>query len=647
MVLLNGIDDDSELANRRSSGRTRKLTARGQALVGSKYLPVASAKNALDEVVSPTDSNISDNSFEKPKTYRRSSTTKVQASHVSDLTSPPPTPDSPSKLGPVSKDDVKADPVVFEQPDRRALRRDRKPSARFLEATAEPLIVDTVEEPNRRASRRDRKSTAKALEAQDTSDPRKRSTSLSETSPHAELEPRAASAKLLVSPDAEVQVSTTSSKTRRRQSSPKRQPEVTPLKRSASPTKNAPQPKSPRLSLKISTRTTNPGSSTASESEQLAKKTQQDASAVKPAKASLKPLRRPSSLRFEVSTLDDEAKTSYHKVALNDFNEKLDQRNSASRPQGILIDGKLFRPTKLVIMRRPKSSSSSKKQNTASPSIARKLHSSSKSPDSMYKQPKSTLQSPMPDATPIRFSPFVPVTPQAKTGCNLFCLSPSSRILAFAQIAAESTDSDDEEDDEDAAMVGSKSSSSGLYEKWMAIGRERFCVCNKPGHSHAHPTAPSTPTTELQKAVMPNGVSESPPADPALPTLSPGKTMPIPLPPLNSVMPATQGRKVSALYSAMADSPRESRPSRPSSNSDALSAHQKHAKMMSYEQRMSEDFRALEAIRHQAKMEGVSITHDMTYGQIKQRLDQHRTKASYGFAHADGSSKGKGKVIQI
>jgi hypothetical protein len=107
--------------------------------------------------------------------------------------------------------------------------------------------------------------------------------------------------------------------------------------------------------------------------------------------------------------------------------------------------------------------------------------------------------------------------------CNLFCLSPSARILAFAQLAAESSDSDE---DDDAAASGS------LYNKWLAEGRERFCVCASNASAHAHPV--------LAPAVRP-------PPEPVVASRI------FPLPPVNSVMSAAEGRKVSALYNALTD----------------------------------------------------------------------------------------------
>jgi hypothetical protein len=55
---------------------------------------------------------------------------------------------------------------------------------------------------------------------------------------------------------------------------------------------------------------------------------------------------------------------------------------------------------------------------------------------------------------------------------------------------------------------------------------------------------------------------------------------------------------------------------------------------VSYEELMSEDYRALEAMRQQAKMEGVAVTYDLRYGQIKALLDKHRMEASSWGSHA-------------
>ena len=147
-------------------------------------------------------------------------------------------------------------------------------------------------------------------------------------------------------------------------------------------------------------------------------------------------------------------------------------------------------------------------------------------------------------------------TESDRTKCNLTCLSPSSRILAFAKLAAESTDSDDEEEDDDDSdcIDTAVPSSHAMYQRWMAIGREEFCICNQPATIQALSAAAKTSRTKPPQSDIPTRVNSPISRDAISMDLSEGVKIPFPIPEVNTIIPASQGMRVSALLRAVADS---------------------------------------------------------------------------------------------
>jgi hypothetical protein len=618
------LDDDPDLGFRRSSGRTRKLTSKYQALAGSKYLPPDSANHASEEPASPTRSS---SSKAPPDTVE----VQPQSRSRSTVSIEPPTSSAELLTNAVNVDTVTATlatSYVVEEPTKRASRRERKPTTKLLEASADPELAFTAEHSSRRASRRERKSTAKVLESQEYSPPPKQPPSPNKEVSLVEVEAVVVAGVHPISP-AQVDPSNDAAFHKDQStvlSKDAAQVEAAPSsrKRSTSNTKNPPRVKVPRLSRKHS-----PASDKLPVLEPLQNpaSTETEHLKLKSSRLSLKPPRRPSNLGFAVSTAEDdtESRTGGTKEARIIFTAEGRQQ---SREQGVIINGRPFKPTKLVIIRRPKSSLSETTE--------------------------------LADATPIRFSPFAPAETQDQQGvrtCNLLCLSPSSRILAFAQIAADLSDSDEDDEDSDEVDSG-RISSNALYEKWIAIGRERFCVCNTTSTTHAHPptsklaqasgsrpprsstskasksSASKDSLSEAEKALIPNGVSESTLADPVFPGLRPEAIAAMSSPPVNSIVSASDGLRESAFYRAMADNP----PAAPRLdlpwNGISKKSPAVPPRSVSYEELMSEDYRALEAMRQQAKMEGVAVTYDLRYGQIKALLDKHRMEASSWGSHA-------------
>ena len=245
--------------------------------------------------------------------------------------------------------------------------------------------------------------------------------------------------------------------------------------------------------------------------------------------------------------------------------------------------------------------------------------------------------------------------------CNLFCLDPAARILAFAQIAAESSESDEDESSENGHAPQ-------LYEKWLEKGRDRFCVCSNHshGHTHAHHDDEAGPVSEAITREKAATVVDAPPIqNEDLAAVVPKDTVvPIEVPPVNSIMKKSQGRRVSALYNVMAGnsssggsgsgsyashshshSPMEYSPGyqpptavngsatasnnpRPVNGKSPTPPNANHNGGLSFEERMRWDQQMLERIRRDARDGGVSVTLGMSYNDIKALLDAKKSSVS-------------------
>ena len=589
--------DELDSASRRSSGRTRKLTEKYQALTGSKLLPTGSSNIASEDNASPSTTASPEKLPQVIKPRRRSSTAVARSDSPQAVASLLPAHLVSLEVNEEAKDVLTASDIVEESP-KRASRRERKPTAKYLESIAAPEASDDLEEQNNRTSQRRRRSSAKAVDIEAASSPPESSVSLQKAVPQR--------SGAITSP--EHSDSSAHSEAR---------PEVNvSRKRSSSPSNEVSQAKAPRLSAKAWSQAPEPMPAAASAKASTSPR--QSPAKAKPPRLSLKPPRRPSNLRFAVSNAEDTVGHTAH--------DHLDGRITASpgyqmmtKMPGRPVNGDTSKPQKVVTLR-----------YGVAPARLSQMH----------------------DATPIRFSPMVADKNEAEAGekdCNLFCLSPSSRILAFAQLAAESTDSDeDEEDDDDSDdELTIRPSSQGLYKKWIARG-QRFCMCNKQAGAHGQPIAPKHATSELQEARMPTADSASTIKDPFLLSVREEAETAAALPPVNSIMPASEGRRVSALYSAMSDnasaarldkSPESGLTIQSSKSATTKRRQAASTKSKSFEERMSEDYLALEAIRHQATMEGVKARNTMDYHQIKTLLDEHRLDASTAIGHGHGLVK--------
>jgi hypothetical protein len=232
--------------------------------------------------------------------------------------------------------------------------------------------------------------------------------------------------------------------------------------------------------------------------------------------------------------------------------------------------------------------------------------------------------------------------------CGLFCLPEPSRILAFAKIAAESIESDDEENSDGGRQPE-------LLNKWLQKGGQH-CVCNEPPRAHA--ADPSDELQERAQAEEPRrstGQSEALQNEDIAAVVPNSTTLPLEIPPVNSIMSKSQGRRVSALYNVLTGSPSpnpsnngssvstsrhqsvsvgsQKTPASPAPGSAAASvtpsahaATEVQPSTGSYGERVRWDYQALERVRREAEVLGLAIPTDMPYAQIKTLLEERKTQ---------------------
>ncbi|KIW12311.1 hypothetical protein PV08_09588 [Exophiala spinifera] len=230
-------------------------------------------------------------------------------------------------------------------------------------------------------------------------------------------------------------------------------------------------------------------------------------------------------------------------------------------------------------------------------------------------------------------TPSLPAVPPRNT-CDLFCLSPSARILAFAKIALQMPESDDEEGDD--VLPGSA-------QDWH-VYTHHWCQCRKPP-----PLKPMrTSSEELARALMPNTVSDGTkqnPVDLTQPAASP--EVELLSAPVNTILRATDAERLSKLFGppaaetparsgGLTSSPltehgfsnsqvRSSGPSRAGLQESvntycSPSLPESTSAKRSYEDRIREDYEALTKIRKMAEAMGVSWDFNMTYDDINNAL---------------------------
>lgn len=244
--------------------------------------------------------------------------------------------------------------------------------------------------------------------------------------------------------------------------------------------------------------------------------------------------------------------------------------------------------------------------------------------------------------------------------CGLFCLPEASRILAFASIAADSIESDDEENS-DAGQQPE------LLGKWLSKGSQH-CICNKPSLDDEHDTMDLTQKQSANQQGSTAQVSTEALQNADVAAVIPENvTLPLSIPPVNSIMSKPQGRRVSAFYNVLtgSTSPRESTvassnstsrhesksasprktdplsvPGKPTTVAQQLPEVESSARPRtgSHEERARWNYQALERVRRDAKEVGLPISVKMSYAQIQLQLEQHKMQHRGGMSERSSMS---------
>ncbi|KIV77527.1 hypothetical protein PV11_09317 [Exophiala sideris] len=225
-----------------------------------------------------------------------------------------------------------------------------------------------------------------------------------------------------------------------------------------------------------------------------------------------------------------------------------------------------------------------------------------------------------------------------KNTCNLSCLEPSSRLLAFAEIARQMPDA---EVDDTEVMPGS-------VHDWRAYTGQ-WCECNKVQPAVAAPID----SEELARALLPNTVAGSSKYEPIDLTESQPQATPeaeLLSTPVNTILRASDAERLSLLYAAppvdaesrdrnslsagpsvlreLSFSAPQARPSGP--------RHQMNTMMYppptsstplparnSYEERIRRDHENLTSIRQRAAAKRIQWTFNMTFDEIQALILEH------------------------
>ncbi|KIX06585.1 uncharacterized protein Z518_04561 [Rhinocladiella mackenziei CBS 650.93] len=240
-----------------------------------------------------------------------------------------------------------------------------------------------------------------------------------------------------------------------------------------------------------------------------------------------------------------------------------------------------------------------------------------------------SLSQPEPSHTTSGSAAEVPQASDTQEPCNLSCLSPSSRLLAFAEIARQMPDSDDE----DEVVPGS-------LQDWR-IYTQAWCQCEKNEPLQTD----RTNSVELARALLPNKVSEGTLYDPVDLTRSVSEVELLSTP-VNTIIRATDAERLSQLFT----NPGHGRAARGSNPSPVTTGHRRPSDVLvsepvgptrrrstiridphpqilqppqpsspmkkAYEEPLRDDRNALSDIRKRAAARGIQWNFNMTFDDI-------------------------------
>lgn len=343
-----------------------------------------------------------------------------------------------------------------------------------------------------------------------------------------------------------------------------------------------------------------------------------DAPPRKSARISYSGAKVPSKLRYSVSSANSEADDAER--------VEIPQTPASKKPQAAEIPETSSSQKSKVIVLKSKRLSEVTSPNQTSP--MRPLASTASSPTAKRrskrrsKRMKATTETPQP--------PAQPTSTEIPGSCNLFCLSPSSRLLAFAEIARQMPDSDDEDED---VVAGSS-------QDWRSY-TQLFCRCDKDLHFQTN----RANSVELARALMPNTVSQDTRYDPVDLSTSGTPEAELLSTPVNTIIKATDAERLSQLYAGpnshvQGRTPNGAPAAGTSQSRDGLGAPphpwslQRRVSISegptqasyampftnpakrTYEDRLRDDHKALTDIRKRAAARGIPWSFNMTFDDI-------------------------------
>lgn len=239
--------------------------------------------------------------------------------------------------------------------------------------------------------------------------------------------------------------------------------------------------------------------------------------------------------------------------------------------------------------------------------------------------------------------------------CNLSCLPPSSRLLAFAEIALQMPDDDGDDDEE--VIPGSP------YD-WR-IYTQLWCKCDQDEQLKTG----RTNSVELARALLPNTVSQGTKYDPI--DLSESQTPEAELlsTPVNTILRASDAERLSQLYTApnghvagrtpnsapvtgrvRFSRDEQSVPSVQSMSQRRVSMYEdptyhspfatssSDAAKKTFEDRLREDHRALTDIRKRAAARGIPWSYNMTFDDIHALIMDAEDREQQGYQQQSAMS---------
>ena len=335
----------------------------------------------------------------------------------------------------------------------------------------------------------------------------------------------------------------------------------------------------------------------------------QDTPPRKSARISLSGARVPSKLRYSMSSEDTE---DHRTVEAETEAANVDFPETPVAKKSLIVVLKYKRPTKVSgPAEQPKT------KDSATPTKRRSRRTTQRQKS---KPTKDAAAVPEPRPRPVEIS----------ASCDLFCLSPSSRLLAFAEIAIQVPDQEDENEEVQPGSV---------YD-WRMYTHS-LCQCNKGQQLKTD----RTNSAELARALMPNTLSQGTKADPVDPSTSQTPEAELLSTPINSILRASDAERLSQLYTVpggqsanqtpnstpatgnkrradYATTPNGQPPAKRVAISESPNGYSlplpqpSHSARRTYEDRLRDDYHALADVRKRAAAQGIPWSFNMTFDDI-------------------------------